>query len=100
MKLSETVICAAIHYDDGEDYVHQPVNIKSGYVICGHGHHNCLYIRHILTGNEGENAKKGMTQEFLTSKNRFLDRKEAFKLASSYMNVEGRNGCLYSEDLY
>lgn len=96
--LDEKVICAAIHYDDEKEYVHQPENIKSGYVICGHRHHNCMVIKFILTDNEGEKCK--ITQGFLTNKNRFLDRKEAFKLASSYMNVEGRNGCLYSEDLY
>lgn len=40
-NLEERILCAAVHYDDGKEYVHQPINITSGYVVCGHRHHNC-----------------------------------------------------------
>lgn len=41
----EYILCAAIWYDDGKEYPHQPVNIKEGYVWCGRRHHNIINLR-------------------------------------------------------
>lgn len=41
---SEYIICSAIHFDDGKEYVHQPKNIKSGFVVTGRRHHNCYNV--------------------------------------------------------
>lgn len=37
------IICAAVHYNDGNNYPHQPINIGSGIVIAGRRHHNCFF---------------------------------------------------------
>jgi hypothetical protein len=43
------IICAAIWYDDKiTTHRHQPKNIKSGYVVTGRRHHNCIAIHSIL----------------------------------------------------
>ena len=92
----EYVICAAIHYDDGKKHIHQPKNIKTGLVICGRRHHNCMAIRKICSGKEtlGENI-----QGFLTSENRFIDKDEAADVALESGQIE-RTHTLFSEDLY
>jgi len=94
----EIIICAAVHFDDGKKYVYKPINIETGYVICGHRHHECFYTRAIFGGEQGFEGT--ITQGFLTSKNRFLDRKEAYRLAKGYMEIYSENESLYSEDLY
>ena len=43
-KLSEWIICAAIHWRDGVSRPESPTNIDSGLVICGRRHHNALFI--------------------------------------------------------
>lgn len=86
----EYILCAAIHFDDGKQYIHQPVNITSGFVVAGRRHHNCyityaairsqvahdgaLYEAQLdpMLKNRPEN-----TQGFLTSHDRFIDRYEA-----------------------
>lgn len=44
----EYIICSAIHFDDSKEHVHQPVNIKSGYVVCGRRHHSILHFHELL----------------------------------------------------
>lgn len=41
----EDIRCAAIYYNDGNEYPHQPRNIDIGYVLCGLRHHNCFAMR-------------------------------------------------------
>lgn len=91
--MAEKIVCSAIHYQDGESYVHQPVNIKSGIVICGLRHHNCITT---LSNFEGFYKKNNVTtvQGFLTTENRFVDRLEAHEIHY------GKSGELYSENLY
>ena len=98
----EYIICAAIHFDDGIEHVHQPVNIKTGYVVCGRRHHNCFMTVKALTGKI-EKLDEEKTQGFLTSKDRFLNRKEAMivAIACNQVKAEGnKNNVLFSEDLY
>lgn len=97
---SEKILCAAIHYRDGEEYPHQPKNINSGYVICGHRHHNIFIIAN-LTGviTLGFDHEQG----FLTSANRFVDRYEALKIAELNFQIIDKHKSvdeLMSEDLY
>ena len=99
----EKVICAAIWYDDGVQHKEQPINITTGFVVCGHRHHNCMVTAAILSG-QTEYQLNG-TCGFLTSDNKFLDRYEAYELASTYLyNLNDlpphRVARLYSEDLY
>lgn len=101
--MNERILCAAIHYDDGHIHVEQPINIKSGFVVCGHRHHNCMVTAAILA-NTKEYGRSG-TCGFLTSLNRFVDRYEAYDVASTYIiqlknRPHHRADRLYSEDLY
>jgi hypothetical protein len=93
----EYIICAAIHFDDGLKHPHQPVNISSGYVICGRRHHNVYVTFSILAFGE---PKKEFKQGFLTSKDRFVSRKEAGEIALAAKQITEPNNCLFSEDLY
>lgn len=98
----EYILCAAVLFRDGKHYEHQPTNIDTGIVICGQRHHNCLFTAWAL--------KKGLTalseargknvQGFLTSKNRFVDRKEAGLIAFNTKQIDNLTDCLFSEDLY
>lgn len=96
---SDYIICAAIWFDDGKEYVHQPKNITSGYVVAGRRPHNCYMTHTILNG---ETAEKGVkkTQGFITSNDLFLNRKEAAEQAFKAGQVKSNDGCLMSEDLY
>lgn len=104
--MKEQIQCAAIWFHDNLLYDHQPMNVKSGFVVCGHRHHNCFMTAYILQSSR-EYIKLNKTQGFLTNTNRFVDRYEAFKIAkeanqiledsSLYLAKEGK---LYSEDLY
>lgn len=76
--MRERILCSAIHCMRYDVFVHQPVNINSGYVIAGLRHHNCFEI---LSRLDGEFDKTKIVQGFLTSKNRFVDRKEGFTIA-------------------
>lgn len=98
----EYILCAAIHYDDGKQYVHQPTNITSGFVVCGRRHHNIintlgLVFNHKTRGREG--------QGFLTNTDRFVDRKEGYRIAKAAGQLlhdlhDQSNPTLVSEDLY
>ena len=96
----ERILCAAIWYQDGKVYPAQPKNIDSGYVWCGRRHHNIIILRQQLTG---ENTTRSTSvQGFITSKDRFVDRKEANKIAvkSGQIQPDLEGDELVSEDLY
>ena len=99
----ERVVCAAIHYNDGKPHAHQPINIDTGFVICGLRHHNCISVFSELGGCKTLN--KNSVQGFVTTKNRFVNRMEAMDVAINSGQVQERNlkadhiG-LFSEDLY
>jgi hypothetical protein len=102
----EYIICAAIHYDDGIWYEHQPKNISTGIVVAGRRHHNSIMTVHILADMNLEKAKKframKQTQGFLTSRDRFLNRQEAWVLAVEVGQIEAdeKENTMFSEDLY
>lgn len=97
---TEYVICAAIWFKDGKQHVHQPKNVKEGFVVCGRRHHNCYYIASICLAEGYSEVKGTCVQGFLTSKDIFLDRKEAGKLAFEQNQILELTDCLFSEDLY
>ena len=98
----EYILCAAIYFNDNKKHEHQPKNIEIGFVVCGRRHHNCFIIAKILgldKSNFSEN-KGNIIQGFLTSKDIFLDRKEAAKLAKLQNQSCRETDLLFSEDLY
>ena len=100
----ERILCAAIWFDDGKEYAHQPKNISTGIVLCG-WRHGCIFPQ--IGGLVKERQELGIhekEQGFLTSLNRFVDRKKAFKIALKENQIidlnNTRGNRLYSEDLY
>ncbi len=99
---TESIVCSAIHLDDGKKYTHQPINIQTGFIVAGLRHHNCGYTIYAITGDMKKRLQYKNTQGFLTSQNRFLTRYEAFvvaKDAGQIKNLHKRKE-LASEDLY
>ena len=91
----EYIICAAIWFKDEKKHVHQPLNVDSGFVICGRRHHNCFVVLSIFNVPYIKSE-----QGFLTSKDRFLTRKEAGEMAFKNKQTDQETDCLFSEDLY
>jgi len=100
--IKEFIICAATYYNDGLVHENTPVNIDIGFVICGRRHYNCESIfKQIAT--DIANFEQG----FITNTNRFVNRKEAYKIAFDANQIIGPNKGyseneigLTSEDLY
>ena len=97
----EIVLTAAIYIDDKQEHIHQPTNIKTGYVVTGHRHHNCFMTLKILGVDRIEMIRLHgkMVQGFITSKHNFLDRDEAGALAFR-TGQQDKIVHLFSEDLY
>ncbi len=109
--MKEYIICAANHYDDDIVHTHQPKNIKIGFVICGRRHHNCIHTFALMVGfpysERGFQILNKEEQGFLTNTNRWVTRKEAYKIAYQADQIIGPNKGkpensigLTSEDLY
>ncbi len=95
-----TILCAAIHYDDGNVYESQPVNINTGYVVCGWRHFN-IGALHFQMGLATESVEE--VEGFLTSDNKFVNRQEAAIIAMASGQIKElnyQNTELFSEDLY
>ena len=106
MGSKEWILCAAIWYNDGNVYEHQPINIETGLVICGRRHHNCYTTLAALRGDiEGKLDVSRDGQGFITNLNRYVDRKEGYIIAKSSNQLihnihDETNPILISEDLY
>ena len=95
----EYILCAAIWIVENEQVVHQPKYGKEyGFAICGRRHHNCFASLR-ATGYTKDKSTI-IDQGFLTSKDRFVDRKEAGKIAFECGQIKEETDCLFSEDLY
>ena len=95
------IICAAIWFKDGNKYSHQPKNVDSGLVVCGRRHHNCfLTVADIKDVPYKDYGYSENIQGFLTSDDRFVNRKEAGEIAFKAKQTEKLEDCLFSEDLY
>ena len=92
--MKETIICAAVRFN--------------GKVWRGHRHPHALAAMHdelsyTMTRKQMHEAKTDTDQGFITSRNRFVDRKEglAIQIAAGIPCFRGEYGNeLYSEDLY
>ena len=81
-----------------------PINCDRGVVFCGFRHPHCMYSMISVTGKRSVETEVGKyVQGFLTSKNRFVDRKEAWIIAEREGQIKhqsGGYGKLYSECLW
>ena len=93
------ILCAAIHYEDGIKYPHQPRNIEFGIVACGWRHHNCFSTLYSLLGDKYDIAL-ARVQGFITNDGMFVDRKEAAKIAYNSGQIKYKTEKIFSEDLY
>lgn len=98
------IICAAIWFNIDEKYIYQPKNIETGFVICGKRHHDCLVILRLICNDKPmiyrNNLLLNSKQGFLTSDDRFVDRKEAGQIAFDANQITKLTNYLFSEDLY
>lgn len=94
----EHILCSAVWFQDGKEHPHQPKNVEKGFVVCGMRHHNVFTTCGIL----GYQEKECNIQGFLTSKDRFVNRKEAKRIAEEAGQIISENvgDLLFSEDLY
>ena len=100
-EVPEYLLCSAIWFDDGiNTYVHQPRNIKTGFVVCGRRHHNCFATVAVFMGNHKERLTKEKVQGFLTNKDRFVDRYEAVQIALVSGQIKEPKERLFSEDVW
>lgn len=94
----ERIVCAANYYQADNVILcgirHGSVDMYSMYDFSANGYNVCLHNKH-------------MRQGFMTSKGRFVDRKEAWKIAVDQKQIVRRvggddsdGGTLYSENLY
>lgn len=97
----ETILCAAIWYDDGKHYSHQEIyGVDSGFVICGFRHYNIIGV--FPTNNKHRNDEKEYKtiQGFITSCGRFVNREKAAKMAYESGQIREQVKHLFSEYLY
>jgi len=97
---TEYVMCAANYIDDGIDYSFKPYNINTGRVFSGHRHPQIFELTRELYPYDI--FGRLTTQGFLTTKNRFLTRKEALILVKENGQLKNNiiGGELTSEDLW
>lgn len=107
--MGERIICSAVWYKELElkkempSTTYLPKNIDKGIVFCGFRHGQCIYSKCAITGlRDAESGE--YEQGFLTSENRFVNREEAFEIASRENQImdlsQTRGNRLFSEDLY
>lgn len=94
------IICSAIHVKNlSEDMGHLPKNITNGWVIAGRRHHNCYCCLFAIDPDYRKNSIN-IDDGFITSDDRFVNRKEAAKIAFEAGQIEKETKTLFSEDLY
>lgn len=95
------ILCAAIHFDDGEIHFHTPKNIKTGFVMCGHRHHNCFAsLAATVSKEQFIEFNQNNVQGFLTDTNEFVSRKDGAIIAKLAGQCNDDVEILFSEDLY
>lgn len=93
MDNKEFIICSAIRIENGKIYY-------------GHRHHHCLQAMNGELSwdmNRQEIYKVKKEQGFITNKNRFVSREQAWIIAEKANQIKensGSKGTLYSEDIY
>lgn len=112
MPDEEYIACSAIWYKDLDDRLKKPeilrtrgfspYNVDKGVVFSGWRHPNCMYQMVAIYGIPNYEAGESI-QGFLTSKNRFVDRKEGAEIALACKQIKKLQFSktdLYSEDIY
>ena len=97
MDQTERIMAAAIHYTDETKSDHSVANVE-GLVISGHRHHQVIGIYKKTTGKNTRLPQA--IQGFLTTKNRFVSREDAARIAHSAGQIDMLKEKLYSEDLW
>lgn len=103
----EYIMCAANWYNDNADHHFQPFNIDKGFIVCGWRHANAgmsylgavnVRVPYVFPIKQWDDCIQG----FLTNKNRFLTRAEAYELVKSngQLTKPLLGGELTSEDLW
>lgn len=82
--MKEFILCAAIDF--------------KGTIICGHRHSDCYELLLNLVNPKDEDVPGRDFQGFLTSKNRFVNRKEAYKIAEENNQIKFGHGAINEED--
>ena len=116
MVQKEFILCAAIWINDKKVHEQQPENIEIGFVISGRRHHNCYQTITDLKGDVNLYFKSLNISEyeyrehqgFITSLDRYVNRKEGFKIAKANNQIQfglsatenGDDSILVSENLY
>jgi len=103
MQKPEYILCAAIHCETGIAEKGQCTD--TGFVICGRRHSDCHIVLKMFCTYD---YHKTSTDGFVTSKNRFVNRQQAFAIAMENNQVwhtmfkkgEFNEVGLTSEDLY
>ncbi len=100
-----TIICSAIHFNNGVVNPHQPKNVEIGFVVCGRRHHDCYGTIYVLSKGSREYLELETEQGFITSDNFFVTREIAWEIAEKANQIKEDNrrftqGRLFSEDLY
>jgi hypothetical protein len=94
MDKNEFILCAAADYN--------------GHIVCGYRHGDCNRLLEGLLGIDETLTPGREKQGFMTSLNRFVDRKEAWKIALANNQIKfglkasdnGEDSELISENLY
>lgn len=94
----EKILCAACYYNNGKKYKGQPINIDQGIVTLGHRHGEAIETMILLFPKM--TWYKNYENGFLTSRNRFVNRKEAREIAFKAGQVDKMADSLISEELY
>lgn len=99
-----TIICSAIWYPNLETMTYLPENCDKGVVLCGLRHPQIIQQLAALTGKRTvTNALDGVgnfKQGFLTSENRFIERREAAIIAYRSGQLKEQKTELFSEDMW
>ena len=112
----EYILSAAIWINDGQKHKQQPENIEIGFVITGRRHNNCYQTITDLKGDVNDyfksldmsNEDYRQHQGFITSLDRYVNRKEGYKIAKANNQIRfgkeatenGEDSILISENLY
>jgi len=78
---------------------HEGLGLLTWIGFGGLRHHNCMYQMVALTGFSSHEVGESI-QGFITSKNRFVDRREGAQIAYEAGQTDEIKKKLYSEDIY
>lgn len=102
-KNQEKIVCSAIWYSlEHQRWFHTPKNIPFWFTIAWLRHSDCFGTANFITLTKVIDHSK-VIQWFITSKNRFVSRMEAWEIAKEADQIRDwwhTEWILYSEDLY